>query len=54
MEAILGVLKGEPGEPSESSESGEPSEPGEPGEADGPADAVERETADATGAGETV
>ena len=34
MEAILGVLKGEPGE------------------AGGPADGVERETADATGAGE--
>ena len=34
MEAILGVLKGEPGE------------------AGGPADGAERETADATGAGE--
>jgi hypothetical protein len=34
MEAILGVLKGEPDEPG------------------GPADGVERETADATGAGE--
>jgi hypothetical protein len=41
MEAILGVLKGEP------------DEPGELGEADGAADAAERETADATGAGET-
>jgi hypothetical protein len=39
MEAILGVLKGEPAEP---------------GAADGPTDAVERETADATGASETV
>jgi hypothetical protein len=39
MEAILGVLKGEPDEP---------------GAADGPTDAVERETADATGASETV
>ena len=48
MEAILGVLKGEPGEPGVLKD-----EPGEPGEADGPADAVERETADATGAGET-
>jgi chromosome segregation ATPase len=36
MEAILGVLKGEPGE------------------TDAPADGVERETADATGAGEPV
>ena len=51
MEAILGVLKGEPGEPGVLK--GEPGEPREPGEADGPADAVERETADATGAGET-
>jgi hypothetical protein len=51
MEAILGVLKGEPGEPGVLK--GEPGEPGEPGEVDGPADAVERETADATGAGET-
>ena len=38
MEAILGVLKGEPGET---------------GEVDAPAGAVEHETADATGAGET-
>ena len=43
MEAILGVLKGEPGEP------GAPVEPVETG---GPADGAERETADATGAGE--
>jgi hypothetical protein len=49
MEAILGVLKGDPGEPSEPSE---PIEQGEP-ETGGPTDAVERETADATGAGES-
>ncbi|HKX34317.1 MAG TPA: hypothetical protein VJP03_03175 [Actinomycetota bacterium] len=56
MEAILGVLKGEPGEPgepAEPAEQAEPGEPGEPGEADRPAEPVERETADASGAGET-
>jgi hypothetical protein len=56
MEAILGVLKGDPGVASETSKPSEPSEPiqqGEP-ETGGPTDAIERETADATGAGETV
>jgi hypothetical protein len=50
MEAILGVLKGDPGVPSETSKPSEPSEPSEP-DTD-PTDALERETADATGAGE--
>ena len=51
MEAILGVLKGDPGVPSRNSKPTEPSEPSEP-DTD-PTDAVERETADATGAGES-
>jgi len=49
MDAILGVLKGEPGQP------GEPGEPGETGRADDTAEreTAERETADTAGAGET-